>query len=490
MRNLCPLVICIAGLTASVLASHAVPAMAFRADSPDQARSWQQQARQKLFALMMGGQPPERCPLDPKVLRRIDVTQGGYVLEELILTVHSGPHVFDGRDFFTKLRAVFTDAIQASESVTAIPGKETPANESRGATITRLTYKQAKERIPDRPLPPFWIGDITHLPDRFSRLKTAKVNILARSPGGRPIHLVTFGEPENLPSRANFNSAVGGRDLSAYRDKTSRKRPVILLVGPVHGQEVEGLTGLINLIEILETGRDLRGRDQSGLRALGRKCHLLIIPDGNPDGIARFEPRSLQGLTKADLLFWGQGTWNDDSFCGWPESKRLHPMTGSKVGFLGCYFNDQGINPMHDEFFDPMSTEAQAILRVAKEAAPDLAVSLHSHENRPAILRPAYLPLEVQEEVRKLAQLCYAVLDQQGLPDSQPFAVQPEKGAIPSSFNLTSALYHISGARSFTFECPHGLADATSCPVNLEQILDIQLALYEAMFRFELDRKQ
>ena len=36
-----------------------------------------------------------------------------------------------------------------------------------------------------------------------------------------------------------------------------RKKPVVFFVGPVHGHEVEALTGLVNLIHIMETGRDL-----------------------------------------------------------------------------------------------------------------------------------------------------------------------------------------------------------------------------------------
>jgi hypothetical protein len=164
-------------------------------------------------------------------------------------------------------------------------------------------------------------------------------------------------------------------------------------------------------------------------------------------------------------------------------------MVGDNVGFLGCYFNDQGVNPMHDEFFAPMSTEAPAILKVAKEAAPDLAVSLHSHESKPALLRPAYVPIELQEATRELAQRCYALMDQRGLPHAQLFTAQPESGRYPAAFNLSSALYHISGANTFTFECPHGLTNASACHVSLEQILDIQLTLYEAMIRSALTQK-
>ncbi|HOX03807.1 MAG TPA: heparinase II/III family protein [Candidatus Paceibacterota bacterium] len=356
-------------------------------------------------------------------------------------------------------------------------------------TYSSMTLDEARARVPKRTLPDFWVGDLNGLAGRLGKLQTADVKVIARSPGGRPVHRVAFGELETLPSKANFNSAIGARDPSAYRNKPARKKPVILFVGPVHGHEVEALTGLANLMEIIETGRDLRGRDQSALQALGRQCRLVIIPMGNPDGTARFEPRALHGLSEDDVRFWGQGTWSDGTLCGWPDSKSQHPMAGNNVGFLGCYFNERGINPMHDEFFAPMSTEAPAILDVAREEAPDLAVSLHSHSAPPALLRPAYVPIEIQEAVLDVAQRCYALMDQRGLPHGRPFAAEAERGRDPAAFNLTSALHHVSGAVSFTFECPHGLSSATACNATLEQILDMQLSLYEAMIRFALDLK-
>ncbi|NQV34210.1 MAG: hypothetical protein HQ515_16065 [Phycisphaeraceae bacterium] len=355
------------------------------------------------------------------------------------------------------------------------------------ADVGRMTYAQALRRIPDRKIPRFWVGEVTGLSTRLKKLAEGKVRVIATSPGGRPIHLVTYGQKEEVGHKANFNSAVGAREVAAYMDKTERQKPVILFIGPVHGAEVEGLTGLVNFIHIMESGEDLRGRPQVPLRALGERCRLLIIPDGNPDGIARFEPRSLCGMEGVDLRFWGQGTWSDDRFCGWPQSKRQHPMAGDNIGFLGCYFNDKGVNPMHDEFFDPMGPEAPAILKVAAREGPDLAVSLHSHENKPAVLRPAYVTEEVQQDIRLLAERCYGLLAERGLPHAGLFQVKSEGGKNPSAFNLTSALYHISGTHPLTFECPHGLKQG--CEASFDQILDIQLTLYEAMLRHELNKK-
>ena len=352
-----------------------------------------------------------------------------------------------------------------------------------------MTYEQAKQRMKPPELPAFWVGDVAGLAARWESLRRGTCEVIATSPGGRPLHLITYGEREEMRRRANFNSAIGGRDPAAYLDKASRKKPVIFFVGPVHGHEVEALTGLVNLIHVMETGQDLRGRDQGKLRALGQRCRLLILPAGNPDGIVRFEPRTAFGMTYAEFQFWGQGTWSDHRIAYWPDSKRQHPFTGPEIGFLGCYFNDIGINPMHDEFFAPMSTEAPAILKVAMQEGPDLAVSLHSHQNVPVLLRPAYVPLEEQQRVVALAEECYELFAARGLPHGKPFTPQAESGTHPASFNLVSALYHISGATSFTFECPHGIDDPRACQVSLEQILDIQLTLYEAMMQFALDAK-
>ncbi|MCU0914804.1 MAG: hypothetical protein MUC88_09600 [Planctomycetes bacterium] len=354
--------------------------------------------------------------------------------------------------------------------------------------VNRMTYAEARARIPDRGLPDFWIGDVKGLTSRCERLERGRTAVLGVTPGGRPIHLVTFGDRETVSHHANFNSAIGGQQASAYMDKAARTKPVILFVGPVHGHEVEGLTGLVNLIEIMETGKDLRGRTQTGLQQLGERCRLLIVPAGNPDGTARFEPRALQGMGGDDLRFWGQGTWWDDSFCDWPQCKRRHPMVGRDIHFLGCYFNDAGINPMHDEWFAPMGPEAPAILKVASLEGPDLAVSLHSHGSKPAVLRPAYVPMEVQQDIRSLGEKCYALLAERRLPYGSLFTAGPEGGKSPASFNLTSALYHASGADSFTFESPHGVQGY--CQATLEEILDIQLTLYEAMLQHALDKKQ
>ena len=347
--------------------------------------------------------------------------------------------------------------------------------------LGKMTYAEAVARIPDRTFPDFWVGDLEGIDRGVARVTRGRVRSIATSPGGRPVYLVSYGERQPSHRLANYNSAIGAREPAAFLARDARSQPVVAFIGPVHAHETEGLTGLMNLVAVMETRRDLCGHAHFRLRVLADRCRLLIVPCGNPDGLARFEPQLLNGMGLDDLRFWGQGTWADDTLCGWPGCKRLHPMRGDAVGFLGCYFNDAGINAMHDEFFAPMSVEVAAILQLVREEAPDLAVSLHSHENPPALLRPAYVPLEVQASISELAAQTYVRFDAHGVRHGQPFDPSAERGPHPASLNLTSAIHHTSGAMTFTFECPHGTRGDTAYAVSPEKILDIQLALYESM---------
>lgn len=62
-----------------------VRSMQFKAQSPDEARRWQERARTKLFELMMGGNKPEKSPRNPVLMSKRLISDGDYFLEELTL---------------------------------------------------------------------------------------------------------------------------------------------------------------------------------------------------------------------------------------------------------------------------------------------------------------------------------------------------------------------------------------------------------------------
>ena len=96
------------------------------------------------------------------------------------------------------------------------------ASPALGEQIKKMTLKQARARLPKQKLPAFWIGDVKDLPQRWRQLKRGQAKVIATSPGGRPVHLIAYGQKEHVPSYANFNSAIGAREPKAYMDKDAR----------------------------------------------------------------------------------------------------------------------------------------------------------------------------------------------------------------------------------------------------------------------------
>jgi hypothetical protein len=241
---------------------------------------------------------------------------------------------------------------------------------------------------------------------------------------------------------------------------------------------------------VAETGVDLRGRRWPDLKGRLDLFRVLIVPSANPDGRARCPYDSFVGVPSRTMTKYGQGTRRDGSLYGWPGAKAVHPMTGD-VGILGAYFNDDGINPMHDDFFLPMAKETEAILRLAREEAPDIAVSLHSHESPPVVLQVSYVPVFMKERVRDLSRRVQERYEDVGLPHGSVLApyVEDERPGPTRSFNLVSALHHVSGAMAFTFECSHGSIGDEATPLTHEQILDVQLLLYDEMLRYVLENR-
>jgi hypothetical protein len=361
------------------------------------------------------------------------------------------------------------------------------------------SFSQNKIEAGDPPnnsnLPDFFKSRLTDIEDELANVKNGKVKTIAISPGGLPVYAVYYGEKDNLHSQANYNSAVAAQNPKYYAKKDSTAKPVVFFIGPVHGQEVEGIVGLINLIHVMETGKDYRGKEWLSLRNMMEKCRVIIIPCANPDGRKRCPYDSFWGLHEDMVTKYGQGTRKDGSMWGWPQAKSNHPMKGD-VGLLGSYFNDDGINIMHDEFFHPMAKETEAILEIARKEAPDIAVSLHSHETPPAIYNPAYSAWFMKERVFDLEKRLNNRYKKEKLsftPDDLLRAAKIEDQSFPprTSFNLVSALHNISGTMAFVYEC----YDATVSDRNPEPFatyddqLDMELILYDEMLDYLLNER-
>jgi len=342
-------------------------------------------------------------------------------------------------------------------------------------------------------IPEFYGSTLAVIEEEVGRIINGEVKIVAHSPGGFPVFAVYYGAKEDFHSQANYNSAVAARNFKFYANKDSISKPVVFFLGPVHGQEVEGIVGLLNLIRIAETGRDKRGEEWPALKSKIEQCRIIILPCGNPDGRKRCPYDSFVGLPVEIMTKYGQGTRKDGTSWGWPQAKSLHPMKGN-VGILGAYFNDEGINMMHDDWFSPMAEETEAILEIARSEAPDMTVSLHSHHQKPRILPAHYVPwfmrMRIDSLTRQLNQR-YAEVGLPSIPDNRISKPSLDDETYPpkASFNLIPALHHISGTMAFTYECSHGTvtSDEPEPVLTYSDILDIQLYLYEEMLDYILE---
>ena len=339
-------------------------------------------------------------------------------------------------------------------------------------------------------IPDFYKSKLSDIETEIADLKTGKAEIIATSPGGLPVYAVFYGEKEDFRSQANYNSAVGARNPVYYARKDEHTKPVVYFIGPVHGQEPEGVVGLINLLRVAETGEDYRGKAWPELKNYIDQCRVIIIPCGNPDGRKRCPYDSFVGIPVETMTKYGQGTKKDGTLWRWPHSKSLHPMVGD-VGILGAYYNDDGINIMHDEFFSPMAEETKAIFKIAMEEAPDITVSLHSCSCKPFIIQNSHAPHFMKERIADLAQRLNQKYIDLELPNMGPnwelsVSVDDMEPPPQKSFNMVSALHYASGTMAFTFESPHGTIEDGA---TYYEILDIQLILYREMFGYIINNR-
>lgn len=357
------------------------------------------------------------------------------------------------------------------------------------ATVNHQTL--ANLLTSDVPVPAWWTSRLDQIQDFLdAEVDPQNLRTLATSPGGRPVRGAFYGPGEpHLRGAANFNSALGGQNPDAYYRRTERKQPVLVILAGAHGQEVEGMIGALSAISIVETGMDLMGREQPALADKLRRLRLIVIPLANPDGRARVPYDGWVGLPGDEMHRAGQGTRRDGTNYGWPGCKIVHPMNGDVMN-LGGYFNDEGVNLMHDEWSAPMSETTRALLKLVADEGPDMVLNCHSHGAPPSVLSIAYAPMAVKEQLAAFAQSYYERLRLASLPHGPvpQVKVDGSAGTMPPAMNLTAFLYHVGAALPMTFETPHGLSTRPE-GYTYEQLLQIHHNLYEAASDWLLNTK-
>lgn len=338
-------------------------------------------------------------------------------------------------------------------------------------------------------LPNYWKTTLEDIEKAYDSAKnTAQKGIITYSAGNRPVYMLAYGEKKERGS-ANYSSALGALDKSCYKGSTANS-PCVVIIGAVHGQETEGVASIMNLISLLEHGVDLDGNKNDTLLELTKKVRLVLVPVLNPDGRARVEPPAIVGLTGSELRYWGQGTWKDGSLCGWPDCKKIHPILDA-ADHLGGYYNDDGINIMHDNFFNPMAKETSAILQLCDDENADFILQLHGGSNSKGdLLQPAYVTKEVNEAVYDLSNRCLAAGKKEGLEFSVLDMPEYPHGENPPSFNLVSAIHHVCGGVSVCYESNECIIDEPGPKLTHRQIIRTHMILFEETIRMSLEGRR
>ena len=319
------------------------------------------------------------------------------------------------------------------------------------------------------PVPYHCKNNAEHVESILQTVKKGKVQLLGHSAGGREIKSVEYGQPNQYTRRANYSSAMGAGDYSCYAQKD---HPCLVIIGGVHGGEFEGTAAMCNLISLLETGVDLAGNRQDILLSLLENVHLILVPRANPDGRDRMPFEGVGGMSFEEFRQWDQGNWSDGSLCGWPDCKKEHPIRS--ISFLGGYYNDNGINLMHDNFFDPMAEETRVLLRLTAENAPDMVWNLHGSADAGYGIYCGALSQIQRERAMELETR----LDRCFTAKGRNYEVT-DCGKVDPSINLTTAISFACGALSITWESYQGVNGKSG-----EATADVYDRILEAHYDF------
>jgi len=331
--------------------------------------------------------------------------------------------------------------------------------------------------------PSWWLTKPAEIRAYLESLKGVTVEEIGRTAGGRPIIAAAWGEREMLPGRTcnSLASAIAGGDPSAFFGKGERKRQAILFVGAAHGTEFEGTVAMLNLLNLIVTGRDLRGRRHPEMAATARKHRWMVIPILNVDG----RERALDHVTWINVnekysSMIGQGLKKDGEILVWPKGKLFNPMPLEEMEFLGTYYNDAGVNLVYDFPFGPdCQPETAALIRYCQRELPDLVILSHSNNGSLVDAPSSFIPMRYKNRAAQIAALVGMRCAREGFPKYRiPDAAL---GYAGETFYQSDAIHHVCGALPILIEFPCGWQNV---PDNHDTILDIGLAVLDEISAF------
>ena len=347
-------------------------------------------------------------------------------------------------------------------------------------------------------IPQFWKSTVNESSDLLEKVvKKGSVEVIGTSAGGRPIQAVFYGKPREGSGTSTFSGSLGFGDVRAFRGPDHDKT-VYIGMSAVHGGEFEGIVGTLNLISVLETGKDLRGKDWPEITSVASKLdRLIIIPIMNPDGRDRIPLRMEKYAGDSYYVheFFNTGAKTDLSLFGWPNVKEYIPLDFSTASFPGGYPNDAGVNIMHDDFFGQRQPETQALFDLVAKEKPDLILNMHTGappDNYYARMHRPFVDPGLNITFGSLYRKVHTALALGGLQETANPDIEAKIDISDGSqgvYNLDAALNLHCGALSVLIEFPsHSFSGKNRkgdrVLHNPEMILDAELTCHQEAMKF------
>jgi hypothetical protein len=341
-------------------------------------------------------------------------------------------------------------------------------------------------------IPAYWVSTYDAVTDfLLKNVHKGKVEIIGTTAGGKAIRAVLYGKPREGKGTTTFSGSLGFGDSRAYRGPDHDKT-VYMAMAAVHGGEFEGIVGMVNLISVIETGKDLRGRSWPAINEWFSKLdRVILIPIVNADGRVRI-PLRMETFRGTDLTvaeYLNTGGKPDGTITGWPQIKEFIPMKMDGPNFPGGYPNDAGVNIQHDDFFGKRQPETQALFDLTTREKPDVILNLHTGAVYMRMDRPLGEPA-LHDAFDTLFNYVHSELGARGLQ----YYKDPEKAGDPALastgvYNIDGALNFNCGAMSVVVESPSHSFDGLNeegkpAAQTPEMLLDAQLTLHQQAMKF------
>ena len=335
----------------------------------------------------------------------------------------------------------------------------------------------------------FWPSRPQDAETLLASLKNAEIRTIGESAAGRDIIAIEYGEKEPCDYTAsNYMSAMAGTTVppdptdifpESFFGKTRRKKPVIVLQGAIHGSEITGTVASLNLCAIIETGSDLRGKKWPLLQKLARETRICIIPWLNPDGTARWVVSNPEGDgdgIPCDLYTrLNNGIAKNGTKYSYPALKHTFPIPPEETAYMGCYFNDAGVNLQYDFTSTRRQPETETWMDYYLSERPDAVLNFHCNAGS-MVLPSVELTSGHLAETSRLAGIIKNRLCRENLLDEKMGRLSWDGLKTKPGLTQNEAIFYVSGATPVLVELPIGTGH---WPVSCEDMLDIGLISIE-----------